>query len=147
MGSAGKKRRPAEPGIGCGSCRGLSLTHLTLFLPCSHERGLTQAAGEGVLQEGDVFRRWLYNAAPPQACPAPACEEAAARAGESRGPSLGPTARAGPSHWEQPPTPPPRFTRRSFQLWLSHSCCSSFSPCFGWKFSMETHAGPGRGLG
>ncbi|CAM9747861.1 unnamed protein product [Bubo scandiacus] len=85
----------------------------------------------------------------PQTCPAPACEEAAARAGESREPSPGPAARAGPNRWEQPPPPfpAPHFTRRSFQLWLSHSCCSSFSPCFGWKFSMETHAGPGRGLG
>lgn len=44
------------------------------------------------------------NAAPSKACPAPACEEAAARAGESREPSRGPAAGAGPSHWEQPPS-------------------------------------------
>lgn len=66
---------------------------------------------------------------------------------ESQGLSPGPGARAGPSCWEQLSPHLPRFTRRSFQLWLSHSCCSSFSPCFGWKFSMETRAGPGCGLG
>jgi len=65
--------------------------------------------------------------------------------GGERGAIPGPHCRSGTELLGTTP-PPVGFTRRSFQLWLSHSRCSSFAPCFGWKFSMETHAGPGRGL-
>lgn len=46
-GQCWKKRRPAEPGVRCCSCQGLSLTHLTLFLLCPHQRDLAQAWGGG----------------------------------------------------------------------------------------------------
>lgn len=60
-----KKRRPAEPGLRCGSCQGLSLTHLTLFLLCPHQQD-RQRRGDGALWEGDVFPRWFYSKAFPK---------------------------------------------------------------------------------
>lgn len=77
-----KKRHPTKPGLRCGSCQGLSLTHLTLLLLCPHQQDC-QRHGDGGLWEGDVFPRWFYSEAFSQTCPGPACEVMVAQAGHS----------------------------------------------------------------
>lgn len=67
-----------------------------------------------------------------------------ARAGESRDHPWAPLLEQDQAIGNSPPLP--CFTRRSFQLWLSHSCCSSFSllvldGSFPWKPTLGRAAG------
>lgn len=134
-----KKQRPTEPGVRYSSCQGLSLTHLTLFLLCPHQQDLLQVWGGGTPGGCCVSQMVLLQGFPQT------CLRGGSGTGRGRpGPSLGPSAGAGPNCWEQPPLP--CFTRRSFQLWLSHSCCSSFSllvldGSFPWKPTLGRAAG------
>lgn len=90
-----------------------------------------------------MFPRWFYSEVSPKPAmllPVKWQWHGQGTAGTIPGPAAG----AGPSLWEQPPLP--CFTRRSFQLWLSHSCCSSFSllvldGSFPWKPTLGRAAG------